>query len=180
MHAETVKEDLELYARYTLAGVRIVFRPTAIVYAQEARSLNQARTQRLRWGTGKWYIVRRFAGPLIASRLRIRQRLDALAEITHQGPILHSAAAVTLAAPLLGQSGYLRVLGLTLLGTVLPIFIWTAMSLRRQPDPVRLLGALACVPLYTIWRLGVFIFAGVRSSHQRWIRSPRQSATADT
>ena len=179
MHCRTIKEDLELYARYTLAGVSIQYCPSAVLYAQESRSLAQARTQRLRWETGKWAIARRYAWPICISALPLLQRLDSLSEITHRGPVLHTFAALALGLPLIGNPGYAGVLGLVLLASTIPLLAWTFLSFLKQPERLRLLAALAFLPAYVIWRIGVFA-TGALNRSRKWRRSPRHQPHAET
>lgn len=173
VHCETIKEDLELYARYTLAGVRIVFCPRAVVYAQEARSLTDARTQRVRWATGKWGIARRYAWPLARSDIPVLQRVDALSEITHQGPVIHATTAIVLSVPLVGQDGYAGFLALVLIGSTIPSLIWATLGFVRQPKRGRLLLAFAALPIYVVWRIVIFFIATLSTSAPDWRRSPR-------
>ena len=180
MRCTTVKEDLEIYATYTLAGVRILFCPAAVVFAQEARSLAQARTQRIRWEAGKWAIVRRYAWPIATSRLSFRQRLDTMAELTHHGPVLHGFAAAALALPILGQPGYAGVLSVVLLATTIPMVGWTILGFRKQPERLRLLGAIAALPAYLLWRAGILAVATFTHSGARWHRSPRHAPTTES
>lgn len=173
LQCATIKEDLELYARYTLAGAVIRLRGDAIVYAQESRSLRQARVQRVRWEAGKWGIVRRYALRLMTSRLPFIQRVDALAEITHHGPTIHTLAALTLGAALLPLSGLAAALGWALLATLIPMLTFATLSFLQEKDKVRLVVALMALPLYVVWRMGILAL-GLRAREAgRWIRSPR-------
>ena len=173
MHCRTIKEDLELYARYTLAGVSIQYCPSAVLYAQESRSLAQARTQRDRWARGKWEIVRRYAWPICISPLPLRQRLDSLSEITHHGPVLHTFTALAIGLPLIGNPGYAGLVGQLLLASIIPLLVWTLLAFRKQPERFLLLAAFACLPAYVLWRIGVFATGALSRSRKEWRRSPR-------
>lgn len=170
----TIKEDLELYARYTLSGVRIVYQPRALVHAREAADMGAARTQRLRWEAGKWDILRRY-GPSIAmaNRLSLRQRIDALGEISHHGPVVHAGVAVAVGGPLLAASGIHRAMGAAALATVVPLAIGVAIALARRPDWLRVMVSMMGIPLYLVWRMGILLMGALPRSRKLWIRSPR-------
>lgn len=172
LSCRTIKEDLELYVRLALAGVRIVLAPKARVYAQEAASLSSARLQRERWGAGKWQIVAHYGGRMLTAGLPLRQRLDALAEMTHQGPVVHAAVSLLLGVPLLIGTET-RELGVLLLVTPATLAAWTCWGLWHSPRRREGLAALAALPAYAAWRLLVGLVALLRSPTLGWKRSPR-------
>jgi cellulose synthase/poly-beta-1,6-N-acetylglucosamine synthase-like glycosyltransferase len=173
LQCTTIKEDLELYARYTLLGVRIIYQPRARLYAQEAASISAAGTQRLRWEAGKWDILRAYGHSVVMSRLSLRQRIDALGEISHHGPVVHAGVAIAVGSPLLAFPGIPRVLGAAALATVIPLIIGVAITLSGRPDWLRLLVSMAGIPLYLVWRVGILLMGMLPNSRKRWIRSPR-------
>src|SRR5206468_15584 len=97
--AFTIAEDWELYARYTTQGVRIESLESARLYAQEARNLRQSSTQRQRWTAGKLTVLARLIGPLCrSSRIGLTQKVDAVAELSAPGPVVHLGAVAIAAA----------------------------------------------------------------------------------
>ncbi len=104
------------------------------------------------------------------------RKLDALAELSAVGPVLHACVvgfAVTVAALLRppGWAGIALALGISLLRP----FIYTGVALSRDPEPARAVRAFAFLPFYAAWRVynaltGV-AFAG--SGGQPWVRTAR-------
>ena len=57
---ETLAEDTVTTFKTQLSGLRVVFEPNAIVWAEEPRELEGLWKQRLRWGRGNVQVTRRF------------------------------------------------------------------------------------------------------------------------
>ncbi|HYU00596.1 MAG TPA: glycosyltransferase family 2 protein [Gemmatimonadales bacterium] len=171
--AFSIAEDWEMYARLTAAGVEIEGAPKAVVYAQEARTLRQSWTQRQRWTAGKVTVLAR-VGPSILRGRRIgpRQKLDAIAELSAPGPVLHLGLAVALSS-LAIAAGLPIGIPLLLSGSLLRPLIYNIAALRLQPDPVRTLAAFAFLPVYALWRLGAAAAAVTMLGDTRWVRTER-------
>jgi len=173
--AFTIAEDWELYALYTTQGVPIESLESAHLYAQEARSLKQSSTQRQRWTAGKLTVLARLAGPLLGSRkIGPAQKLDAVAELTSQGPVVHLGLVIVLAAltVFLHPPGADWLL-LALAAAVVRPAVYTLASLTVQPDPVRSALAFAFLPFYLVWRLGAAVAALRQLGDKPWVRTAR-------
>jgi len=70
--AFSVGEDWEYYLQLIEDRVKIGFAVNAKVYHQESQSLEQATSQRLRWSSGRFYILRKFGLRLFSEGLRKR------------------------------------------------------------------------------------------------------------
>ena len=173
--AFTIAEDWELYALYTAQGVRIESLETAHLYAQEARSLEQSSTQRRRWTAGKVTVLKRYIGGLLRSReIDLAQKLDAVAELTGPGPVVHLALAIVaggLTALLQPPGAVLLVAGLGV--SVLRLVIYTLAGLTVQRDPLRAALAFVFLPLYLVWRLGAAVAALRQLGDRPWVRTAR-------
>ena len=173
--AFTIAEDVELYARYTAQGVSIESLPEAHLYAQEAASLEQSSTQRLRWTAGKLTVLVSHIGGLIASRkIGLAQKLDALAELTLPGPVVHLGLVIVAAA----LTAILRPPGsdwllLALAASVVRPALYTVAGLTVQREPVRAVMAFAFLPLYLVWRLGAVVAALGQVGDKPWVRTAR-------
>ncbi|MBI3187679.1 MAG: glycosyltransferase, partial [Gammaproteobacteria bacterium] len=56
--AYSLSEDWEYYAKLIEQGYRVAFAEKAIIRQMETNSLSQATTQRLRWASGRFYVVK--------------------------------------------------------------------------------------------------------------------------
>lgn len=173
--AFTIAEDWELYALYTTQGVAIESLPAAHLYAQEARSLAQSSTQRRRWTAGKLTVLGRHIGGLLASRkIALAQKLDALAELTGPGPVVHLGLVVVAAGlTMMLQPPGAGWLLLALATSVARPAVYTVAGLTVQRDPLRAVLAFAFLPLYLVWRLGAAARALGQLGNKPWVRTAR-------
>jgi len=173
--AFTIAEDWELYALYTIEGVPIESLESAHLYALEARSLEQSSSQRQRWTAGKLTVLRRLVGRLLVSRnIGLAQKIDAVAELTAQGPVVH-LGVVIVAAVLTAvlQPPAADWLVLALAASLARPAIYAMAGLTLQPQPFRSALAFAFLPFYMVWRLGNAILALGQLGDKPWVRTAR-------
>jgi cellulose synthase/poly-beta-1,6-N-acetylglucosamine synthase-like glycosyltransferase len=173
--AFTIAEDWELYALYTVQGVPIESLEAAHLYAQEARSLKQSSTQRQRWTAGKLTVLGRLVGRLLRSRkIGLAQKLDAVAELTGPGPVVHLGLVIGLAAltAVVRPPGADWLLGALGASVIRPV-IYTMAGLTVQPDPLRSALAFAFLPFYLVWRVGAAAAALRMLGDKPWVRTAR-------
>jgi 1,2-diacylglycerol 3-beta-glucosyltransferase len=174
-HVQTITEGWEYYARLTLAGIRVEYAPTPVVYAQEAKSLGQSGTQRERWAAGRFAVLGLYAAGIFGrSRASFLQRLDLLAELSSPGPVVRGTCALagafislTLPGPV---SGLLVALFAT--GLAQPL-LYAGLALRRHPEPGPTLRAALHLPRYALWRMAVAVRALLRPGSRAWVRTGR-------
>jgi cellulose synthase/poly-beta-1,6-N-acetylglucosamine synthase-like glycosyltransferase len=171
----SLTENWELYARWTALGERIDFAPNARLASQEAKSLTQSSTQRRRWQAGRWMVFQQYAGTIIrSSKIGWAQKIDALAELSAPGPVLHASIAIVLAVGLAFMPGIApRVLAATFAISLLPSLVWTAIAVQRESNRGELIRALARLPFYAVWRVMVAVMAVSTARRGAWHRSPR-------
>ena len=169
----TIKEDLELYARFTAAGAAIRYVPGARVFAHQPVRLADARTQRIRWQRGRLDIIRMYARTLLTAPRSPLQRFDALNELLAFGPVLHATLALLFASIMALFGRPWSLLGLVALGGTLPMLFWTTRAFARRPDRIRIGMAMLRLPLYALWRLLVAAAIPASLRDGRWERSPR-------
>jgi 1,2-diacylglycerol 3-beta-glucosyltransferase len=173
--SESLTENWELYARATVGGEHIVYVRGAVLHAQEAHSVGRSSTQRTRWQAGRMAVLRHYCVPLLKMS-GVAQKLDALAELSSPGPIVHAALAIVLALALaLMPTEVTRVVALLFALSVLPMIGWTAAAWIRDPNRLAVAGALARLPFYAVWRVGVAVLALKRGRGLEWKRSPRHA-----
>ena len=173
--SESLTENWELYARWTALGERIEFAPMAKLASQEAKSMEQSATQRRRWQAGRLLVLRQYAISILCSRrINLLQKSDALAELSAPGPVLHAAVGVLLTAAFIFIPGQLATLVTAMFAaSLLPNAAWTIIVLRREPNRGELVLALARLPFYAVWRIGIALMAISTARRGSWLRSPR-------
>jgi cellulose synthase/poly-beta-1,6-N-acetylglucosamine synthase-like glycosyltransferase len=171
----SLTENWELYARWTALGERIDFAPAARLGSQEAKSLTQSSTQRRRWQAGRWMVFRQYAGSIVrSSKIGWPQKIDALAELSAPGPVLHASIATALTLFLFLLPGPLpKALAAAFAISLLPTLVWTGIAVQRQSNRGELIRALARLPFYAVWRLVVAVMAVSTARRGAWHRSPR-------
>lgn len=174
-NALSICEDWEMYALLTLAGERIDNVPGARVSAQEARTLAQSSSQRKRWAAGKITVLAQLAPRLLRTRsISAWQKLDALAELTAPGPVVHAAIAVLLGLVALVAPGSAILIAL-LAVSVVRVMAYAMLGLTRVREPVRAFLAFAYLPFYAVWRLGVQVSALGMVGEKPWVRTGRHA-----
>ncbi len=173
--AFSICEDWEMYAWLTERGVRTECAPDARVYSQEARTLDQSATQRQRWTAGKLTVLGRLGPRLLRSaQIGIRQKLDAIAELSAPGPALHLGLVVlfgVVAAALHPPAA--RTLVVALAASLVRPAGYTIAALTVRSDRARTLRAFAFLPLYVLWRVGAAARALSMVGVKPWIRTAR-------
>lgn len=179
--AFSLSEDVEMYVRLTLAGVRTECVADARVYSQGAASLSDSDSQRQRWRAGRLTILGRL-GPSVMTRgvVGFRQRLDLISELAAPGPAVHLGLVVLLApvAFLLPLSGGARVAAALLASIVRPL-VYSGLALAVDEQPGRAVRAFLFLPLYTGWRLLTEARAVLRIGNSPWVRTARREGTRD-
>lgn len=174
---ESLTENWELYARYTARGEIIRFSSGALLYSQEARTLEQSTTQRKRWQAGRLKVLRDYWRDIVGSkRITLHQKIDAVAELSSLGPVL-SATFGALAATLLWQLPGVasRMIAVVFLLSLLPMIAWTLFVLAKQPNRGAIAVAFLRLPVYIVWRVVVAALSLTTGARGIWHRSPRHS-----
>jgi 1,2-diacylglycerol 3-beta-glucosyltransferase len=174
--AFSLTENWELYAEYTIKGHRIHYARGARLLSQEVRALRQGRSQRERWTQGRRAAFRYYVGPLLRSpHIGWLQKLDTVQELALPGPVVTASVAFLVAV--LGAvtlSGSARVWAVALaLGSQLPLVLATLVVTARHPHRGRVVLALARLPVYAVWRVGVAISTSLGRANTGWTRTQR-------
>jgi cellulose synthase/poly-beta-1,6-N-acetylglucosamine synthase-like glycosyltransferase len=174
--AFTIAEDWELYALYTTAGVPIESAHEARLFAQEAASLRQSTTQRQRWTAGKLTVmIRHLRAVMTSRRVPLWQKIDAAAEMSAPGPVVHLGIAASLTTAI-GAIG-LPAAGWLMLALWVPIgrlATYALIGVFTQPEPVRAATAFLFLPAYAVWRLWTACTAMKMIGDKPWVRTARR------
>lgn len=171
----TITEGWELYARYTLAGLETRYEPRARLYAQEARSLDQSRSQRERWTAGRLAVLRTYLRDILTSpEIGLHQKIDLVAELSSVGPVMRGFLGLFGVVLGLGTGGLLGwILAVLFLSPLLQTLLYAGVSVVRHPEPASMLQAFLRLPMYVAWRVGVGLRTFFLSGRDRWVRTER-------
>lgn len=173
--AFSIGEDIEQSVFLAKAGVHVEFDPRAHVFAQEASSLGQAYTQRVRWSAGRMQLFSTGAR-LLYEGVRTGNLQLADSGLTFLLPNYAMLANFTLGGLILlsmvempGDSGLLSWFALLFLALGLYFFLGL---LATGPTP-KLIRSLAFVPIFLVWKLMVDVVALMNLNESRWVRTKR-------
>lgn len=180
--AFTLSEDWEYFAQLIEQGYRIGFAACAVVLQQESSSLKQATSQRLRWASGRFYIVKNLGMKLLLKGIFRRDLVMADASLALLFPnwslqinliiLTLSASLILPASPFKATSiafcfGLLAIQGfLVIAGIILSGSSWAMVK------------AVLISPLFLVWKLiiDLLCITGLYRG-TKWIRTERHLPT---
>lgn len=167
--AVTLAEDREYHARLVLAGERVVFAPEAAVRSEMPTTTGAAHGQNLRWEEGRRAVARRFAGPLVRTAWRRRDRAALEAAVDCLVPPQSLLAAINLVALALAVA--LRAPRAVRLGmcnvAAQALYVIGGLVVARAPRAVFL--ALLRAPRLAAWKLGLQLRVLARRGPREWV-----------
>lgn len=178
--AWSLTEDVEYGLNLLLQGIKINFAPEATVWAQMPAKAENAESQRRRWEMGRYPIIREYAPKLFAASIEKRsfRHLDTLCDLVFP-PLVNTMFFVLVMVVLnivlwfagWGAATFIWIwLGITAAG-LLHLFIgMIAAKADRQ-----LYKSMVYIPIYMIWKLKVYVKAGLTGRDHKWIRTARET-----
>jgi cellulose synthase/poly-beta-1,6-N-acetylglucosamine synthase-like glycosyltransferase len=182
----SLNEDLEYGLVLLLRGIPVVFAPEARVLATMPATAANAESQRSRWERGRFPVIRRYAGPLLAASVRTLsfRPLDALIELLIP-PLVNLVGVILLLTAL---TGVLAVTGfpggyafLSYWGTLLGLCAaHVLVGLLAAGADRELYRTLWSIPKYAVWKLLLYLKFIRRGPTTEWIRTTRERAVGST
>ena len=179
--SDGLTEGWDLYTRLTLSGEHVELAGAARIYAQEARSLDQAGSQRARWTAGRASVLRENWKKILTSgAISWHQKLDLLAELSAPGPVLTiSIGLIGLSVSAMwGASPVRYLLACAFAAPLLHQATFTLISVVRHPQPSAVLASAVRLPLYAIWRLALAARLLLGGKPKEWARTARHEEEA--
>lgn len=166
--AHSIVEDIEYHIHLLRKGYKTVFTDEACVYAEMPTSVEDNKTQRVRWERGRWMTIKSYAGELFKRSLKgDRCAADGLLDVLT--PPATMMLYPLLGAALLGDSAVrisCAVLFLLLAGHYL------IASMRY--GSVKGLVRIGCfVPWYLVWKTWIFVVSFYKEKTLGWNRTGR-------
>jgi cellulose synthase/poly-beta-1,6-N-acetylglucosamine synthase-like glycosyltransferase len=179
-NAFSVGEDWEYYAQLLIGGSYVGYCMGSRVYHQESVNLRQASTQRLRWSSGRFAVLKRYGPALVAHALRTRDLrcLEAAMPLVLPNPSLAfnltllGFAAGCLNALMDGTAaiaGWFAALAVGQFGMLLVGVFHTDQKAANA-------ASLVLAPLFLVWKMGIDVLSLVGIGSQEWKHTHRRAS----
>ncbi len=175
-------EDLEHSLQLALEGIRIQFAPEAVVRAIMPSDPHNAETQRKRWEMGRFPLIRKYTGRLLAEAIKQRSVMIADMFMELVTPAFVNLVLVTV----LGLAANLLILlGLNPPGMRVILLVWSSALLLEifhviaglkvsDADPGAYL-ALLNFPRFAVWKLAIYLKTMLKGDDRTWVRTAREN-----
>lgn len=176
--AFTLSEDWEYFAQLVEQGIKIDFALRAVVLQQESKSLQQATTQRLRWASGRFYVVRKLGLNLLFKGISQKDLVMADASLALIFPNLslqiNLIALALICSLLLPSSAFKAVAVVTSLGLVGSLGLLLIAGIYLCGNYWAIFKAILIAPLFLVWKMVIDILCmtGLYKG-KKWIRTER-------
>lgn len=172
--SDSIVEDIEHALLMVEKGFVVKFVPGARVRGRVEERETSARTQRIRWESGRFQLARRWIPRLLGESgphrwIRVEAALDLSVPPL---AILAAFLCLTLALSAILVDG--RLVGVNLLCAALLLFV-TVTGVRLSGLPMANLAALLHVPRYVVWKLSLYA-KGSFWKQNKWVRTERGDA----
>ena len=177
-HAFSVGEDWEYYARLILGGTYVGYSKCARVHHQESVNLRQASSQRIRWSSGRFQVLRLYGPRLFVQAVRTRSLkcLDASLPILFPNPSLGinlTFAGLTLAAMYWFVTAHSAPIALYALLALLQLFMFIVGICHTEHKAANA-TSLALAPVFLVWKLGIDVLSVCGIGAKEWKRTERR------
>ena len=176
--AFTLSEDWEYFAQLVEQGIKIDFAVRAVVLQQESKSLQQATTQRLRWASGRFYVVKELGFRLLFKGLSKRDIVMADASLALIFPnwslLINLIALVFICSLLLPSSAFKTVAIISSLSLVGFQGLLLLSGIYLSGNYWSVFKAILIAPLFLVWKMAIDILCmtGLYKG-KKWIRTER-------
>jgi len=173
---ESFVEDFEHHLVLVAAGERVVFTRSTRVRSPMPTSLRVSRDQELRWESARFFLLRRYAAPLLRAAIRHRDivRADAVADLLIPPQSLLLVVNVVIASASVAARARAGMV-LSALATIGQL-AFVLLGLRAAGAPATTYRALASTPRLMAQKLLVASTLMSGRGPRRFSRTPREPA----
>jgi len=181
--AYSTTEDLEYGLHLLLQGIEVRFAPELVGYSTLPEKIKHASSQRERWEFGRLPLIRKYAAQLLAAAFQRRslRYLDAFADLV-MPPLMN----LLMLAGMMGVGNSL-LYALNVMDAGVFVWGWFCLigiglihligGLTAAYADLGLYRAVFYVPLYALWKLGLYMKVLIRGSSKEWVRTTREDPT---
>ncbi|NTU93694.1 MAG: glycosyltransferase [Chlorobiaceae bacterium] len=171
----SIVEDMEFTLKLLEDGIDVHYNPDAVIRSEMVTSGKNASSQRSRWESGRFMLVRSMGGTLIRKFLSSGnpRYLSAFAELA-----VPPLSLLVLLFSLATAGGLMLLNGAWLIPLVsfwaiLVLYVFSGQIQRRAPLSTWLY--LASAPFYVAWKIPLYLAMLIRKSSSSWTRTTRES-----
>ncbi|MFC1884330.1 glycosyltransferase family 2 protein [Thermodesulfobacteriota bacterium] len=174
--AFSIGEDWEYYTTLVLNGERVAFAKYAKVFHQESRSLKQATSQRIRWSSGRFSVLRSYGIKILFKGIKSLnlKLIDASFPLVLPNPsfgINLSVLGLVLSLAVFWYERGFAVWFSVMIMIQLIIFLTAAMYTERK---VKSILSVFLAPIFLIWKMAIDVLSIFGSKKREWVRTSRQ------
>jgi cellulose synthase/poly-beta-1,6-N-acetylglucosamine synthase-like glycosyltransferase len=190
--SSSVTEDIEFHMTLLLDGERVAFAPDAVVWAEMPDSLEQSRTQNVRWEQGRLEMAKLYVPQLLKKGWQERRNgrfftlFDAAMEhIIPPFSILTGLSILALGGStvayitqrLFPNGSNLGLISLLLgIGTLIGQVVYLIAGLRMVNAPKSVYKTLLYAPAFIVWKIWHYIKMILGKDRQGWVRTARNES----
>jgi 1,2-diacylglycerol 3-beta-glucosyltransferase len=176
--AFSIGEDWEHYARLVLSGEYIGYSRLARVYHQESVNLQQASSQRLRWSSSRFQVLKQFGPALLIEGIRTRSArcLDASLPLLFPNPSLGinltvaGFAGAVVYGLITGSAGLAVWFAVLTLAQFAMFMIGVLYTEHRLANA----GSIFLAPLFLVWKMGIDLLSLFGRGTKQWKSTERR------
>ena len=177
-NAYSLSEDWEYYAKLIEKGYRIGFSIRSIIHQQESSNLSQATSQRLRWSSGRFYVLKTLGLNLLFKGIKNKDLVTADASLALLLPNWSLQVNLLIVGLIFSLFLIGSEIGVVLFGIIscllmLQVFIVIAGSFLTG-QPLKTLKSVMYAPVFLIWKMVIdFLCITKLYKGKEWIRTSR-------
>jgi cellulose synthase/poly-beta-1,6-N-acetylglucosamine synthase-like glycosyltransferase len=179
-NALSAGEDWEYYAQLVMGGSYVGYSKGSRVYHQESVNLRQASSQRMRWSSSRFDVLKRYGPALLVQGLRTGSLrcLDAALPLVFPNPSLGInltllGLAAALLAVLIGGGSAMAIWFAALAFAQLGMLLVGVLHTRQK---VASAAALVLAPLFLAWKMGIDLLSLFGFGSREWKHTHRRAS----
>ena len=176
-NAFSVGEDWEYYAKMIDEGERIAFARDARVFHQESTSLKQATSQRMRWSSGRFAVLRQYGFHLLGKGIWERNflKVDASLPLVFPNPSLAMNCTMVGMLPaiyIFMATGEFFWVGIFATIAICQLLVFVVAVFYTQTKLKSFLS-IFIAPLFLVWKMAIDILSLAGKGREKWVRTKR-------
>ena len=176
--AFTLSEDWEYYAKLIDKGYKVAFSVDSVILQQESCSLKQATSQRLRWASGRFYVVKNLGFNLLFKGILKRDLVMADASLALLFPnwsLQVNMIILTLLFSLLLPSSLFATIMISIsFGLITLQSIIVLIGVYLTSNPLASFKAVLFAPVFLVWKFGIDLLCLTKIyKGKTWVRTKR-------